>query len=125
MKPTSQIIIDYINQKLKEHATPKGRHPYHLSDHISTLKDDESEFITLIYTSNFRFNNYTEENEFWELNSKLLNSINLEDILKEQGYTKLIEQETLITYITSYNDTVHLQTTDHSIYVTILNSGQY
>lgn len=114
-----EIIAQKINSIFENHQTNDGRQLYSLlsTSHINT--GDEAELTTMIWTRN----QPESTPELDQLDSDICNEIT--KITLENEF-QITESTGLFTqWKTEYNDWIRLQITDHSIYLIIMNSGQY
>lgn len=116
MESLENQLKEYIYSQIEKFKTPKGTRLYWKSTEQEISSGDESSIHTMIWTdTGWDLEDSTIENEF-------TNSLEL-PIPDE---FKPIYQDGLLTiWKNEWNDTIQFQITDHTMYLTILKSGQY
>lgn len=126
-----------IQQNLIKHlqsfgnSYENGQSIYSIKSVVHQSNDDESAICSIIFTGNYKED---EEETEGEVYNKIL-AINPNEILETddlESFNKLEIPDQVSTtgvqpilWLTKYNDSFTIHATDHSIYMTFIQSGQY
>lgn len=126
-------IKETIQSFLNQNPSPSGRQTHSFSQSFESNQGDESSIQILILKQWVTESDYQDEDDFYEqIGNQETDILNLIEIDKQFEFTQaglnwVITQDTgLIKEFKSDNgDSIKIQSTDATIYITILFSGQY
>lgn len=114
-------IAQFIAQTIKDNPLPNGNSIYYLVSQFHYQGADESSMTQLIYKNIDNFDKFPEDYSNADQSIiATLSNMNIDHYTKTETATAFADQWT-----SAYHDYIRIQLTDHTLYVTIFESGQY